>query len=68
MLLRKSLDAERAFLTVDAELARGLDADADLIAFDGDDGDTDVLADDKRFTDFTRKDEHRIPFCEEYLG
>src|SRR5262245_45196775 len=48
------------FFTVHGDLVGGGDAEAHLVAFDGDYGNADRAADDNSFTDLAREYEHAI--------
>src|SRR4051812_4091644 len=57
-------DAQGDFLPVHADIGRGADADADLVASDVDDGHADVVADDNGFAEFARQNQHGFPLPE----
>jgi CheY-like chemotaxis protein len=48
------------FFAIDPNFRGSDDADADLVAVNSDDRDRDAAIDDDRFTDFSRKNQHRI--------
>jgi hypothetical protein len=52
------LDTLVNFFTVDGHVLRGIDTDADLVAFDAQDGDRDVVTDDQGFANAAGKNKH----------